>query len=167
MPRSSPGPISSHPSGFSSGVTTSRKGPSPVPSTPLSITSLTNLDYPLLLSPLSVCEALKHDLFTFVSPASHILPVTHIAPVLPPNLPGQKPWTHPQLLSHGTTSLASPGLLLIHQNLVSLPACMLPSGLHLWAHPSFFVFLINLFYLFYFWLRWVFVAVRGLSLVVE
>ena len=28
-----------------------------------------------------------------------------------------------------------------------------------------FCFLINLFYLFYFWLRWVFIAARGLSLV--
>ena len=33
--------------------------------------------------------------------------------------------------------------------------------------PEFFFFLINLFILFiYFWLRWVFVAARGLSLVV-
>lgn len=47
--------------------------PPPVPSiTPL----LSDLDQPLLLSPLSVCEVPKLDLFTSVAPVSHIPPGT-------------------------------------------------------------------------------------------
>lgn len=51
-----------------------REGPPPpVPSITL---LLSDLDQPLLLSPLSVCEVPKLDLFTSVAPVSHIPPGT-------------------------------------------------------------------------------------------
>ena len=63
-------------------------------------------------------------------------------------------------------SARQPGAKLFTGEISLAPPCITEAASLMSSSLFFFFFLINLFYLFYFWLHWVFVAVRRLSLVV-